>query len=65
MEIRPRPIDGDQSKGHEIIILRSILTAFAAIAVSFRFLAHAVGHGSNGREDWTMLVALVSDFAVK
>ena len=59
MEAGPPPADGDLSKGPKILLVNSILTAIAILAVSVRFLARANGHGAFGCDDWTMLLAVV------
>ena len=60
MEKGPPPADGDQSARSRILGTHAFLTVIAIVAVSFRFLARSLGYGAFGKDDWLMLLALVS-----
>ena len=60
MEKGPPPIDGDRSVRKEVLGVHAFLTIISIIAVSFRFLARSIGYGAFGKDDWFMLMALVS-----
>lgn len=59
-ELLPREEDNGYSRGRRALVVTAVLTGIAALIVGMRLFARLGLMKVTGREDWAILVSLVS-----
>lgn len=58
-ELLPRASDDGHERGQRALVVTAVLTGFAVLIVGMRLFARMGLVKTTGREDWSVLIALV------
>lgn len=58
-ELLPRASDDGHERGQRALVVTAVLTGFAVLIVGMRLFARMGLMKTTGREDWSVLIALV------